>query len=187
MARRWQRGARATLWELRAVTAEVQVGTKWATALMHPLWRMCVCGSGESAVEEALRQADKHASHSEKLAALVAEARGMLEHAKAEQEERARAAAEAAEAEAAELRQVEEAMTALAARKAKLVGNRTSGVPSSQEELCTICLDAPKDHILVPCGYQCVCGACASMLRDTETPVCPICRTGIRETLKVFR
>ena len=150
----------------------------------------CVACSGEStlgAVEEAVQQADKHASYSEKLAALVAEARCMLERATAEQEERARAAAEAAEVEAAELRQVEEEMTALAARRAKLVGDRTSGAPSSQEEeLCTICFDAPKDHILTPCGHQCVCGACAAKLRDTKT-ACPICRTAIRETLKVFR
>jgi hypothetical protein len=48
---------------------------------------------------------------------------------------------------------------ALAARKAKLVGDCTSGAPLSREELCTICLDDPKDHILVPSGHQCVCGA----------------------------
>jgi hypothetical protein len=154
-----------------------------------------VC-SGESALDavaEAVKQADKHADRSEVLAALVTEARGTLERIKTEQEERARAAAEAEAAEAAkkaaeaaELLQVEEMMTALAARKAELVGDCTSGAPSSQEELCTICLDASRDHILVPCGHQCVCGACAVMLSSTKT-VCPICRSSIRETIRVFR
>jgi hypothetical protein len=62
----------------------------------------CGC-SGESAlgaVEAATAEAEKHAGRSEQLAALVAEAREMLEQAKTEQAERARAAAEAAAAAA---------------------------------------------------------------------------------------
>jgi hypothetical protein len=65
-----------------------------------------VCGcSGESAllgaVEKATVEAEKHADRSEKLSALVAEAREMLEQAKTEQAERARAVAEEAAAAAA--------------------------------------------------------------------------------------
>ena len=65
-----------------------------------------VCGcSGESAllgaVEKATAEAAKHGDRSEPLAALVAKARVMLEQAKTEQAERARAAAEEAEAAAA--------------------------------------------------------------------------------------
>jgi hypothetical protein len=52
------------------------------------------------AVEEATAEAEKHGDRSEQLAALVAEARGMLEQARAEQAERARAAAEEAAAAA---------------------------------------------------------------------------------------
>jgi hypothetical protein len=84
--------------------------------------------SGESAlraVEAATAEAAKHGDRSEPLAALVAEAKGMLEQARAEQAERARAAAEeaaaaaavkaAAEAEAATERlRVEEQIAALA-------------------------------------------------------------------------
>ena len=65
-----------------------------------------VCGcSGESAllgaVEKATAEAAKHGDRSEHLAALVAEARAMIEQAKAEQAERARVAAEEAAAKAA--------------------------------------------------------------------------------------
>ena len=45
-------------------------------------------------MEEATAEAAKHGDRSESLAALVAEARGMIEQAKAEQAERARVAAE---------------------------------------------------------------------------------------------
>jgi hypothetical protein len=59
------------------------------------------------AVEAATAEAAKHAGSSDALAALVAEARGMLEQAKAEQAERARVAVEEAEAAAAEEAEVE--------------------------------------------------------------------------------
>ena len=29
--------------------------------------------------------------------------------------------------------------------------------PQAEDELCVLCLDAPKDHIILPCGHQCVC------------------------------
>ena len=55
------------------------------------------------------------------------------------------------------------------------------------ETLCAVCFDARKDHIIVPCGHQCLCGACAKMLVESETrPKCPLCRGDIRETMKVF-
>jgi hypothetical protein len=64
------------------------------------------------------------------------------------------------------------------------------GVPpaASQDEetLCVLCLDAPKDHIIAPCGHQCVCGACAEMLKKARHPLCPFCRTPINSTFKVF-
>ena len=64
----------------------------------------CGC-SGESsllgAVEKATVEAEKHGDRSEKLSALVAEAKGMIEKAKTEKAERARAAAVEAAAAAA--------------------------------------------------------------------------------------
>jgi hypothetical protein len=78
-----------------------------------------VCGcSGESsllgAVEEAKVEAEKHGDRSEKLLALVAEAREMLEQAKAEKAERARVAEEAATVGTVKRQQLEERLAALA-------------------------------------------------------------------------
>jgi hypothetical protein len=42
----------------------------------------------------------------------------------------------------------------------------------SKETMC-VCFDAPKDHIIVPCGHQCVCAGCAELLTHTRTPTCP--------------
>ena len=162
------------------------------------------------AVEEATAEAEKHGDRSESLAALVAEAKGMLEQAKAEKEERVRVAAEeaaaakavkaAAEVEAAaakavaaaELLQMEEQMAALALRmqeaQAQLGVSPAAPAPhpDAEETMCVVCFDAPKEYAIVPCGHQCVCGECAEQLTKTRTPMCPVCRGPIRETMKVF-
>jgi hypothetical protein len=164
------------------------------------------------AVEEATAEAAKHGGRSsEALAALVAEAREMLEQAKAEQAERARVAAEAAaaaaavkaeaEAEAgAERLRLEERAAALALRvqgdmlelqqmRAQLgssVAPPATPAPDVEETLCVVCFDAPKDHLVLPCKHLCVCEACAEQLTKTRTPTCPVCCGPIRETMKVF-
>jgi hypothetical protein len=173
-----------------------------------------VCGcSGESAlgaVEEATAEAAKHGDRSsEHLAALVAEAKGVIEQAKAKQTERARVAAEVAAAaaaveasEAAERLQMEEEAAALTRRmqgdalRLQQVQARlgSSVVPppapaphlDAEETMCVLCFDAPKDHIILPCFHVCVCEACATLLTQMDKPSCPICRTAIQQTNKVF-
>jgi hypothetical protein len=166
----------------------------------------CGC-SGESAlgaVEAATAEAEKHGDRSEPLTALVAEAKGMLEQAKTEQAERARVAAEAAAAaeavKAAERLRLEEEMTALtlSARSGALRMQQVQAqlgvspaapalqAAADEENMCVVCFDAPKDHIIVPCGHQCVCEACAEQLTNTRTPMCPVCRGPIIQTMKVF-
>ena len=58
--------------------------------------------------------------------------------------------------------------------------------PDEDETLCVLCLDAPKDHIIIPCGHQCVCEACAEKLKEARSPLCPFCRAPINSTHKVF-
>jgi hypothetical protein len=163
------------------------------------------------AVEAATAEAAKHGDRSEPLAALVAEAREMIEQAKAVQAERARAAAveaEAAAAVAAERARVaaEEAVTAAAERQ--LIEARLAALaletqhlqaqlgssvvpaaapnPGAEETQCVVCFDAPKDHLVLPCKHLCVCEACAQQLTKTRTPMCPVCRGPIIQTMKVF-
>jgi hypothetical protein len=162
------------------------------------------------AVEVATAEAAKHGDRSAPLAALVAEARTMVEQAKAEQAERARAAAEEAEAAAAvkaaaaaeavaERLQLEEAAAALAVRMQNDAlrlqeMHAQLGVPpavpaphpDAEETMCVVCMDAPKEYAIVPCGHQCVCEACAERLTKTRTPKCPVCREPIQQTMKVF-
>jgi hypothetical protein len=155
------------------------------------------------AVEEAMQAAEKHEARSERLTALVAEARGMAEQARAAEAAEVAAAVEAAEAaaavEAVERLELEQELAALALSaqsetlRMQQVQARlgSSVVPpalhlDAEETQCVVCFDAPKDHIIVPCGHQCVCGACAEQLTKTRTPLCPVCREPIQQTMKVF-
>ena len=58
--------------------------------------------------------------------------------------------------------------------------------PQDEETLCVLCMDAPKDHMIAPCGHQCVCEACAEKLKKARHALCPFCRTPISATFKVF-
>jgi len=155
------------------------------------------------AVEEAMHAAEKHGDRSEPLAALVAVARDLLEQYRAAEAERARVAAEAAAAAAAvaaaERVRLEEEMTALtlsvqsdALRMQQMQAQlgvppaAPAPHPDDAEDQCVLCLDAPKDHIIIPCGHQCVCEACAEKLKKARNPLCPFCRAPINATHKVF-
>jgi hypothetical protein len=70
-------------------------------ALQGAIEQMAETAGSVEAVEEAMHAAEKHDGRSEKLAALVAEARDLIEQARAVEAERARVAAEEAAAAAA--------------------------------------------------------------------------------------
>jgi hypothetical protein len=146
-----------------------------------------------------MQTAAKYDGRSESLAALVAEAKGMVEQARAAEAERAKLAAEeaaaAAAVEAAERLRLEEEMASLALRMQQVQARLGSSVvplaapalhSDDAEDQCVLCFDALKDHIILPCFHVCVCEACANLLTQMEKPSCPICRTAIQQTNKVF-
>ncbi|TNJ26193.1 Ankyrin repeat protein 2 [Giardia muris] len=48
---------------------------------------------------------------------------------------------------------------------------------------CVICLTNPKDTLLQPCNHLCVCSSCAGRIMNQT---CPLCRTPIESTVKVY-
>lgn len=46
---------------------------------------------------------------------------------------------------------------------------------------CSICMDARKTHVLVPCGHQCVCETCIDI-----GDACPMCLVTVTSKIKVF-
>jgi hypothetical protein len=104
--------------------------------------------------------------------------------------ERARVVAAAGAVETVKRQQLEERLEALALETQQVQAELGSGSgtshPDAEETMCVVCFDAPKDHLIVPCGHQCVCAGCAEQLTNTRTPTCPVCREPIQRTVKVF-
>jgi hypothetical protein len=134
----------------------------------------------------------------------VAEARELIEQARAAEAERARVAAEAAAAaaaaaavKAAERLRLEEEMAALTlsvqSEVLRLQQVRAQlGVPTTapalhpyEETLCVVCFDAPKQYTMLPCLHMCACEACAQQLLQLHHR-CPVCRAPIERVGQVF-
>ena len=59
--------------------------------------------------------------------------------------------------------------------------------PHCEEALCVVCMDAPNNHVVLPCLHMCVCEACAEqLLQLLGTSRCPVCRTPIERIGQVF-
>jgi multidrug efflux pump subunit AcrA (membrane-fusion protein) len=153
-------------------------------------------------VEEATAEAEKYEARSEKLAPLVAEARTIVEQARAAEAAEVAAAAEAAEAEAAvqavaqavaaaERLQLEERLAALALEvqqvQARLgvIPPAPAPHPDAEETMCVVCFDAPKQYAMLPCLHMCACEACAQQLLQLHRR-CPVCREPIERVGQVF-
>jgi hypothetical protein len=52
------------------------------------------------------------------------------------------------------------------------------------EDLCAICMESEKTHIVIPCGHQCICGPCSEAVTDKQ---CPVCRQECSGVFRVFR
>lgn len=65
----------------------------------------------------------------------------------------------------------------------------TEQVKEDDEKLCTICLDADKNMLLLHVsgteGHLCCCETCANELVGQNAP-CPICRQAVTQAIKVF-
>jgi Zinc finger, C3HC4 type (RING finger) len=53
---------------------------------------------------------------------------------------------------------------------------------------CVVCQDRKAAHAVVPCGHHCLCNECAVNLVATAAGShrCPLCRTHVQSTLKIY-
>ena len=61
----------------------------------------------------------------------------------------------------------------------------TSASAQAQGGECIICFDAPADYLVTPCGHQCGCKDCLTVVKNTSGK-CPICRATINTIQQVF-
>lgn len=53
-----------------------------------------------------------------------------------------------------------------------------SSSPKTKEEECSICMDGPASHKVMPCGHRLLCGECV-----TKVQTCPMCRCKIQQRI----
>lgn len=61
-----------------------------------------------------------------------------------------------------------------------------SKLGSTDENLCRICYDKDIETVLVPCGHQCACLACAQQVKQRSNQ-CPFCKNRIERIVKVYK
>ena len=112
------------------------------------------------------------------------------------QAEAARAQAEALRAQADARRAVLAAASMeedAAARDARLKRAVEEEVrrEAADASCCDVCFDAPKSHVLQPCGHYCICRDCLELLTErawaanTER-LCPVCREPFHSAQRVY-
>jgi hypothetical protein len=47
--------------------------------------------------------------------------------------------------------------------------------------VCTVCMDAPRTVVFLPCRHMACCAVCSAAL---HVPQCPICRTPIEQSFE---
>ena len=50
---------------------------------------------------------------------------------------------------------------------------------------CVVCLDKPKDHVIMNCMHLCLCETCAEDF-SKEGASCPLCGKKVRKVVRIF-
>ena len=75
--------------------------------------------------------------------------------------------------------------TRLRQRAEELERKRKGDAATAMEaSSCCVCVEAPRTVLLLPCRHLCVCESCAA--RPQLNNKCPVCRSQISDTIKVF-
>jgi hypothetical protein len=59
----------------------------------------------------------------------------------------------------------------------------TTTTPTPDDNLCLGCCDQRRNCVILPCAHLALCSDCCDALKNR---VCPICRSGIEQTIRVF-
>lgn len=65
-------------------------------------------------------------------------------------------------------------------------GLQAAGGLQVDAKSCCLCLDAPKTHIVLPCGHKCLCASCAAGFHEGGGRFCPLCRSPMDRVQQVF-
>lgn len=52
---------------------------------------------------------------------------------------------------------------------------------------CNVCYERPVNAVLYTCGHMCMCFECAQVVKNERNGLCPICRSEIKDVIKIYR
>jgi hypothetical protein len=116
------------------------------------------------------------------VATLVATLEEAVEESAAELEEERQLHAEVEANAFAEVDRLRDELDALPT----LLAAAGFGDEQRDEHTCVVCIDAPTDHVIMPCRHVCLCSTCGPRLARTRHARCPICREPVQSLQKVF-
>ncbi len=69
------------------------------------------------------------------------------------------------------------------------ISHNSNNSPHNIIEDCVVCLAAPINSVLIPCGHLAMCWDCCSNLMKVENSkkTCPICRTQVHQFIQTFK
>jgi len=57
-------------------------------------------------------------------------------------------------------------------------------IEGADDQTCCICMDAPRNTVMYPCGHQILCKDCGDRFKkEARHQVCPICRNRVRDII----
>jgi hypothetical protein len=64
-------------------------------------------------------------------------------------------------------------------------------VDSDDDKICCVCMDAPREAALVPCGHLALCLQCAMQLKAAAHAkgaqwCCPVCRLPVKSFIRIY-
>jgi len=62
------------------------------------------------------------------------------------------------------------------------INNNAPSISNGQSNLCTICWDAERDCLIMPCKHNVSCTRCIKSVKN-----CPICRRAIADIIKIYK
>lgn len=75
---------------------------------------------------------------------------------------------------------------ALAAERAVLDAERAALTAEREARACTICLDAPRCMLLLPCKHLALCASPTCLATLGAPPRCPLCRAVVQDSMQLF-
>lgn len=64
----------------------------------------------------------------------------------------------------------------------RVVGSSSPTSPQRKRADCVVCLGGEATYACTPCGHLCLCGKCVAAVLD----VCPVCRTAVQMTVRIY-